>query len=262
MDLCGKLFLLIATSAVTFADVPFYVPQITLKPILAKLTTSSFVLEHPQCIFQQYNTSDVWVVVALNSVVPWINYTMLSNPTNISSFKTNGFYHTLRASGAGYPCADTSGKLTAMLQVGSDVNCTESLYCNGPVPSLGKYRVKFVVLNSTAMVTETRWSEVITLRSGINYTTITVHSRRSGGMIAITILLSVLLTILLTCLIAALVVGSKDICWCKKLENKEPKELFAFDNKTLTYKSHPIYSLHNRHPYLKMPENVVDQKTK
>ncbi|KAE8624902.1 hypothetical protein XENTR_v10006088 [Xenopus tropicalis] len=208
MYLHARLLLLIVTSAITGADIPYYVPQITTKPILGKLTSSSFVLEQPQCIFQQYKTSLVWLVVALNRVIPQLSYTQLSNPANISSFETNGFYHTLPVFGGDYPCADTSGQLSAMIYVGSDVNCSNPLFCNGPVPSRGTYRVRFVVLNGTVMETGTRWSEVITMHIAINSSTIKTEPKRpSSGMIVIITILASLLFILLVCLIAAVSLG-------------------------------------------------------
>ncbi|OCT95023.1 uroplakin-3b [Xenopus laevis] len=259
MDLLGRLLLLIATLAITVADIPYYVPRITTKPILGKLTSSSFVLDQPQCIFHQYKTSQVWLVVALNRVIPQLSYMELSNPANISSFETNRYYHTLPVIGGDYPCADVSGKLKAMIYVGSDVNCSNPLFCNGPVPSLGTYRVRFVVLNGTGMETGTRWSEVITLRKGIDPSTInTWPTKYSFSMIVITTLLASLLLVLLVCLIVALALGSKDVWWFKNIDLKEKKEPAVSVNKDSFYRTHPMYSAHNRKPYLTMTKEVED----
>ncbi|XP_075445942.1 uroplakin-3b [Ascaphus truei] len=241
MNLPINLWLLIVTSAVTFADISYYVPQITLKPIPGKLTSSTFVLDQPQCIFNQYPTNDVWLVVALKSVVPDLTDAILFDPIPYSSFATKSYYHILRVRGADYPCSNTYGNTVAILQVGSEVPCVEPVFCNAPLPSLGPYRVKFVVLNSTTTETSTRWSEVIILRSGMNSSSLdTWPGRRSAGMIVITTILSVLLAILLACLIAVLILKSKGICWCRTIENKEVLVQEVVNVKK--YQTHHIYS--------------------
>ncbi|XP_053563373.1 uroplakin-3b-like [Bombina bombina] len=245
MDLLIKLCLLIATSALTLADVQFYVPQLTLTKMLGKVTLTSFVLDQPQCIFNQYPTNDVWLVIALDKVVPDITDTMLSTPSRYALFAQNRteYYHILRVRGADYPCTDTQTNIYTFLKVGAQVNCTEPTFCNGPLTLFGPYRVKFVILNSTGLVNATRWSEKIPLRTAKPYSDIdTFPAKRSAGMIVITVILSVLLAILLICLIAALIVGSKDICWCREIDNRESifpdKEPNVFY--IMNYKTHHI----------------------
>ncbi|XP_053313285.1 uroplakin-3b-like [Spea bombifrons] len=250
MGLCGNVWLFLGTLALTFADVPYYVPQITTKPLLGKLTLSGFVLEQPQCIFNQYSGNDIWLVVALNSVVPKLNYTHLSTPSPYSRFETNKFYHILKTLGSEYPCSDTSVKTAAMLEVGSASSCTNVTFCNGALSKTGPYRVKFVVLsmNGTVMINETRWSDLISLKTGQNPSQIEPWpARRSAGMIIITVILSVLLAVLLACLIAALITRSKDVCWCKEINNEAFVNMEVIDN----YNTHPIYVSHSQHKLTK-----------
>ncbi|KAM8977119.1 uncharacterized protein RCH25_039179 [Pelodytes ibericus] len=247
MGLCVKLLQLLVTSALSVADVPYYVPHITPKPLLGKLTFSGFVLEQPQCIFNQYPSSDIWLVVALNSIIPQLNDTQLATPAPYSSFATNQYYHILKTRGSDYPCSDTYGAMVAMMSVGSEKDCTDIAFCNGLLPLLGSYRVKFVVLdmNSSVLMVGSRWSEVIILQTGKNSSEIDPWPmRRSAGMIIITVILSVLLAILLACLIAALATGSKDICWRRKINNEAFATLEMIFNR---YHKHSVYVEHSQH---------------
>ncbi|XP_072262905.1 uroplakin-3b-like protein 1 [Pyxicephalus adspersus] len=252
MDLHRKLGLLLILATSTIADVPFYVPQITYKPLQGKLTLSSFTLDEPQCIFQQYNTSTVWLVVALNSVVPNLTDANLRNPVEYSSFQQNNYYHIYPRTAANYPCSDTAPKPIAMLPVGIEDNCTMVKFCNGRLPKVGPYRVKFVVLNTNnTMVKATRWSEVINLRTAINSSILDPWPKgRSTGMIVLVVILSVLLAILLACLIAALVLGSKDVCWCYTIDNEGflVKEELNMDDYAAhtSYVPHMMYLTHSK----------------
>ncbi|XP_018417207.1 PREDICTED: uroplakin-3b-like [Nanorana parkeri] len=250
MDLHLKLGLLLALTTSTIADVPFYVPQITFKPFQGKLTYSTFTLDEPQCIFQQYNTSTVWLVVALNSAVPNLTEANLSTLANYSSFKKNGYHHIYPKTASKYPCADMAPQPIAVLPVGIESNCTNVNFCNGPLPNPGPYRAKFVVLNNNnTMVNSTRWSEVINLRTVMPPPNL-VPQGRSAGMIVIVVILSVLTAILLACLIAALVMGSKDICWCHTLDSEgflvmEEVDMEEYVLNT-TYFPHNMYKTHSR----------------
>ncbi|KAG8451734.1 hypothetical protein GDO86_003796 [Hymenochirus boettgeri] len=208
-----KLCLLIATTDVICSDVSTYIPKVAAS-IQGNVTLSTFVLEQPQCIFtDQYPTEDVWLVVALNSVEPLLTDKDLSTPVSYSSFPTNKFYHTLNVHGFDYPCFNSSVNTLALLQVGSEVNCSNS-FCNGPLTSPGPYRVRFVVLNNGVIVAKSNRSDLITLPQAKNASMIDPWpTSRSGGMIVITVILSILLAILLSCLIFALCFGSKNICW-------------------------------------------------
>ncbi|KAM9320065.1 uroplakin-3b [Gastrophryne carolinensis] len=234
-------------------DTPFYVPQITFKPFPGKVTYSGFTLDEPQCIFHQYNESDVWLVVALNSVVPALTAANLGNPVPYSSFQTKNYYHIYTRIASNYLCLDTAPKLNGLISVGNETNCTNVYYCNGPLTKTGPYRVKFVILNNNnTLVTSTRWSEVISLNTGLSPSNLNPWpERRSAGMIVIVVILSVLLAVLLACLIAALAVGSKDICWCHIIDNedflaKDEDSESHVDVVNMLYVPHKIYQTHSK----------------
>ncbi|KAM4795511.1 uroplakin-3b-like [Rhinophrynus dorsalis] len=258
MDLYGLLFLLVATSVATLADVISYVPKLS-SSVQLNLTSSTFVLDQPQCIFsQQYATNDVWLVVALDSVEPQLTDANLSIPVDYSSFSTNKYYHTLRVSGKTYPCFNESQKYIAVLLVGADVNCTNP-FCNSPLTSPGPYRVRFVVLNNKGIIAKTERSELVTLTKEKNSSVIDpLPQRRSGGMIVITCMLSVLLAILLVCLTAALCLRSKGICWSGRFNN-EGKWDPVVDNirhSNMSYKRTESDSFYSRDQYVPWPRKM------
>ncbi|XP_044139702.1 uroplakin-3b-like [Bufo gargarizans] len=249
MDLLIKLGLLLMGVSATFAEVRFYIPQVTVKQVLGKLTNNSFALDEPQCIFQQYNTTDVWLVIALDKVVPSLTPTNLSNPSNYNLFQTNKYYHIYKRPATAYPCFDTVPKPNAMIPVGTQLDCQNVSFCNGILTENGPYRVKFVLLNNTTLIQETRWSEKISPLTGTNYNTIDTRiERHSAGMIIIIVILSVLLALLLALLIAALATGSKDICWCRTLDAEGilEEEEVDMNDFIAPYKKHNIYFTHSR----------------
>ncbi|XP_068124798.1 uroplakin-3b-like protein 1 isoform X2 [Hyperolius riggenbachi] len=231
-------------------DVQFYIPQVTVKPILGKVTYATFTLDEPQCIFQQFATATIWLVVANDSVVPSLTVTDLSTPVKYYSFSKNKYYHTKQKTAADYPCSDTIPSLKGIIPVGNDSDCNATYFCSGPFNQTGPYRAKFVVLNGSTLVTSTRWSEAITLRAGSSCGVPNGTFRRSAAMIVIVVILSVLLAILLACLIAALVLGSKDICWCHKIDNegflvREELDMNDYVFNT-TYIPHNLYMTHSK----------------
>ncbi|XP_069827345.1 uroplakin-3b-like [Dendropsophus ebraccatus] len=251
MALLVKLGLLLLGATGTFAVVRYYVPQVTAKPVLGKLTNNSFALDQPQCIFQQYNTTDVWLVIATDTVVPKLTVRDLSNPSDYKLLPTKNYYHLYQMPAANFPCSDTAPRTKAMIPVGTQFNCVNVSFCNGILTVNGPYRVKFVLLNNTTLVQETRWSDQINLLAGKSSNTIdtTWPGRHSAGMIVIVVILSVLLAILLACLIAALIVGSKDICWCRTIDNEGflVKEELGLENYNIPpYRPHSVYMTHSR----------------
>ncbi|KAM4011987.1 uncharacterized protein ACNLHF_005442, partial [Anomaloglossus baeobatrachus] len=110
--------------------------------------------------------------------------------------------------------------------------------------------VKFVLLNNTTLARETRWSEKFNLLAGRNKSTIDTGFRgHSAGMIVIVVILSVLLAVLLALLIAAIAVGSKDICWCRTIDNEGflvKEELDLDDYNIPPYRPHSIYLTHSK----------------
>ncbi|XP_056416097.1 uroplakin-3b-like [Hyla sarda] len=250
MALLIKLGLLLLGATATSAVVRFYVPQVTVKTVLGRLTNNSFALDQPQCIFHQYNTTNVWLVTALDSVVPSLTVKDLSNPSDYNLFQTKKYYHLYQMPAANFPCSDTAPKSKALIPIGTQFNCLNVSFCNGILTVNGPYRVKFVLLNNTQLVQETRWSDKINLVAGKSSTTIdTWPGRYSAGMIVIVVILSILLSLLLAFLIAALAVGSKDICWCHTIDNEGflAKEEFHLDDFNIPpYIPHSTYITHLR----------------
>lgn len=195
-----------------------YKPALTQSPRLEGATTAStFVLDQPRCVFDNYSNTDIWLVVALDKAA--FTFKNTSAPgTNETSFQhfpdPVRAYMTLNATLANYPCPKPLRDIT-VLRVGSETSCVGDNArptCNGPLPGPGPYRVKFLALQGSKPVAETDWSEPITLRTAKPASSIsTTDSRHSAGMIAITTILSILFAILLAGLVAMLVFCS-DSC--------------------------------------------------
>ncbi|XP_071992436.1 uroplakin-3b-like [Engystomops pustulosus] len=196
---------MLVTLSVVAADYTYYIPQLVPTSLQGRLTTTTFTLESPKCLFKQMSTNTVWLLVA-NKIV---DTTKLTIPAPYSSFASNGYYLTLNATESSYNCDNNA----SYIRVGSDTSCSTPNTCNGPLASTGKYIVKFVVLDiNNKIVDETGWSGVITLRQGKASSVIdTWPGRRSGGMIVLTSILSVLLAFILVGLIGAFILGSKHV---------------------------------------------------
>ncbi|KFP21132.1 Uroplakin-3b, partial [Egretta garzetta] len=126
-----------------------YVPHVSPAALLGKLTATTFTLERPCCVFDRHvNASDmVWLVVAFaNAPSP------------------------------------------AVLRVGGDTACGGQGNrdpCNGPLPSPGPYRVKFLVMGCHGPKAETRWSDPILLRRAGSLSTIDPAPTRCGSNVVI-----------------------------------------------------------------------------
>nr|XP_047924107.1 uroplakin-3b-like protein 1 [Anser cygnoides] len=201
--------------------------EVTYEPTLAqgdlggRITGSTFVLEQPRCAFNNstiQTTTSIWLVVAdaaasvsfTNSVQPGMpEWAFQSFPANTSA------YLTLNATLLNYPCPKDPKEIT-VLRVGSETSCakeTSRPTCNGPLPSPGTYKVKFLALNGFEPVAETKWSKPIELKtarqppSGPG-----AGGKHSADMIAITSILSILLAVLLAGLVATLAFCGSDPC--------------------------------------------------
>ncbi|XP_069828608.1 uroplakin-3b-like [Dendropsophus ebraccatus] len=223
MDLCLKLgLLLVIYTAVNASDISVYIPQIAQK-ITTNVTDRSFVLVQPNCIFTQYPTTNVWVVVALNKSFSTISDSALSTPIPYSSYRNGlyNYYHTLLVSAGKYPCLPSDSTSNKVIQIGSET-CKGNQFCNGVLSNNQTYRAKFILLNSSGIFDTTKWSNEIILQQGKSFQGNTgLPSGRSGGMIVLTSILSVLMAFLLLSVIAALIFGGRDLCWKRTMLNQK-----------------------------------------
>ncbi|XP_074870018.1 uroplakin-3b-like [Carettochelys insculpta] len=191
-----------------------YKPVLTAWELDGKITTSTFVLAQPRCVFNSTvsDTDEIWLVVALsNATSSFINPTSLQSLPAYQQFPQSPHYMTMGTSALNYPCESSSGQIT-VLRVGNETGCVLDSGrpdCNGPLPGPGPYRVKFLAMSlATGPKVETEWSDLIVLRTGKDRAVIdTWPRRRSAGMIVITTILSILLATLLACFLGALLRG-------------------------------------------------------
>ncbi|XP_074969039.1 uroplakin-3b-like protein 1 [Phalacrocorax aristotelis] len=197
----------------------YYKPTLANTTLGGLTTASTFVLEQPHCIFtKELRSAVIWLVVATpkaagnfnNSVGPGTPERAFQGfPTSTSA------YMTLNTTLINYPCPKPSGEIT-VLRVGSETSCAKDEKrptCNGPLPSPGPYRVKFLALEDSKPVAETNWSDSIMLKTARRLSSIPVMgSRRSASMIALTSILSILFAILLAGLVALLVFWGSNVC--------------------------------------------------
>ncbi|KAM6466563.1 uroplakin-3b-like [Liasis olivaceus] len=187
-----------------------YTPHLTSEKIGGKITASTFVLEQPRCVFNKSvdPTDGIWLVVALSKAVDSFTNPKAPEDLPYQAFEKNSYYMTLNTVISNYPCPKES-KNIAVLRVGSETECVLDRSrpdCNGPLPGPGPYRVKFLVMNSTDFIKESKWSDPITLIQERNPNSIVVEPRRRRiGTIAIATILSILSAIVLAAFIAALI---------------------------------------------------------
>ncbi|NXV74394.1 UPK3B protein, partial [Atlantisia rogersi] len=165
-----------------------YVPRVPAAALPGKLTASTFTLERPCCVFDRHAgaADTVWLVVALaNASAGFRNPPSRDNVPLYDRLPTARSYMTLEAAAAAYACSAPS---PAFLRVGGDTGCGGQGSrdpCNGPLPSPGPYRVKFLVMGCRGPTAETRWSEPILLRTGSSPSAISALPER-GGSAAVT----------------------------------------------------------------------------
>ncbi|NXN50378.1 UPK3B protein, partial [Rynchops niger] len=146
-----------------------YVPRVPPTALPGKVTATTFALEMPCCVFDGHaNASDaVWLVVAFaNASDAFRNPPSRDDVPPYERLPTAHSYMTLETAAAAYACPAPS---PAFLRVGGDTACGGQGGrdpCNGPLPSPGPYRVKFLVMGCHGPKAETRWSDPILLRRG------------------------------------------------------------------------------------------------
>ncbi|NXU29413.1 UPK3B protein, partial [Thalassarche chlororhynchos] len=144
-----------------------YVPRVPPAALPGKLTATTFALERPCCVFDRHaNASDtVWLAVAFaNASATFRNPPSRADVPLYECLPTTHSYMTLETAAAAYACSAPS---PAVLRVGGDTACGGQGGrdpCNGPLPSPGPYRVKFLVMGCHGPKAETRWSDPILLR--------------------------------------------------------------------------------------------------
>nr|XP_020667794.1 uroplakin-3b-like [Pogona vitticeps] len=150
-----------------------YTPRLTSEQIGGKITTSTFVLDQPRCVFNGVvnPTDEIWLVVAQSNAVK--NFTNPRSSTELpyQEFEKNHVYMTMSTVPSNYPCPEStqnSDEIT-VLRVGDETKCIADFSrpdCNGPLPGPGPYQVKFLAMNSSGPTAETKWSSPITLIQG------------------------------------------------------------------------------------------------
>ncbi|NXG70832.1 UPK3B protein, partial [Baryphthengus martii] len=161
-----------------------YVPRLPPAALLGKITATTFALERPHCVFDRHaNASDaVWLVVAFaNASATFRNPPSRADVPPYEQLPTAHSYMTLEMPVASYSCSAPS---PAVLRVGGDTACGcqgGQEPCNGPLPSPGPYRVKFLVLGCHGPIAETSWSDPILLRRAGSPSTIDPAPTRGGS---------------------------------------------------------------------------------
>ncbi|NWQ90815.1 UPK3B protein, partial [Burhinus bistriatus] len=184
-----------------------YVPRVPPTALPGKLTATTFALERPCCVFDRHtNASDaVWLVVAFASAsATFRNPPSRADVPLYEQLPTAHSYMTLETAAATYTCSAPS---PAVLRVGGDTACGGQGSrdpCNGPLPSPGPYRVKFLVMGCHGPKAETRWSDPILLRRAASPSTIDpAPARRGSDVVVIASILASLGAVL-----AAVVLGA------------------------------------------------------
>ncbi|XP_075576238.1 uroplakin-3b-like [Pelecanus crispus] len=167
MELPWVLLVLAGMGAAAGLALLPYVPRVPPAALPGKLTATTFALERPCCIFDRHaNASDsIWLAVAFaNASATFRNPPSRADVPPYERLPTTHSYMTLETAAAAYACSAPS---PAILRVGSDTACGGQGGrdpCNGPLPSPGPYRVKFLVMGCRGPKAETRWSDPILLR--------------------------------------------------------------------------------------------------
>ncbi|XP_042647302.1 uroplakin-3b-like [Tyto alba] len=188
MELPWVLLVLAGTGAAAGLALLPYVPRVPPAALPGKLTATTFALERPCCIFDRHaNASDaVWLAVAFaNASAAFKNPPSRADVPLYEQLPTARSYMTLETAAATYACSAPS---PAVLRVGGDAACGSQGGrdpCNGPLPSPGPYRVKFLVMGCHGPKAETRWSEPILLRRARSPSTIDPAPARRGSDVVV-----------------------------------------------------------------------------
>ncbi|NWZ21036.1 UPK3B protein, partial [Asarcornis scutulata] len=170
-----------------------YEPRVPPGALLGKVTATTFALERPCCVFHRLtNASDtVWLVVAFaNASATFRNPPSRADVPLYEGLPTAHAYMTLETAAAAYACSVPG----PVLRVGGDAACGGQhgqTACNGPLPSPGPYRVKFLVMGCHGPKAETRWSDPILLRRARSPSTVDpTPTQRSSDVVVIASILA------------------------------------------------------------------------
>ncbi|NWV84034.1 UPK3B protein, partial [Dasyornis broadbenti] len=185
-----------------------YVPHVPPMALLGKVTATTFALERPCCIFDSHaDASDaVWLAVAFaNASATFRNPRSRADVPRYNQLPTARSYMTLETAAAAFSCSAPSPPI---LRVGADTACRDQGRqdpCNGPLPSPGPYRVKFLLMGCRGPKAETLWSDPILLRRASSPSTIhPAPSRRGSAVVVIASILASLGAVLATAVLGAL----------------------------------------------------------
>ncbi|NXP59143.1 UPK3B protein, partial [Chloropsis cyanopogon] len=191
-----------------------YVPHVPPVALLGKVTATTFALERPRCVFDGHaDASDaVWLAVAFaNASAAFRNPPFRADVPPYQQLPTARSYMTLETAAAAYSCSapdSCSAPSPPVLRVGGDTACKDQDRqdpCNGPLPSPGPYRVKFLLMGCRGPKAETRWSEPILLRRAASPSSIEpVPARRGSAVVVIAAILASLGAVLATAVLGAL----------------------------------------------------------
>ncbi|NWS52982.1 UPK3B protein, partial [Chunga burmeisteri] len=215
-----------------------YVPRVSPAALPGKLTATTFALERPCCIFDRHaNASDtVWLVVAFaNASDAFRNPPSWADVPLYERLPFAHSYMTLETAAAAYACSAPS---PAVLRVGDDTACGGQGGrdpCNGPLPSPGPYRVKFLVMGCHGPKAETRWSDPILLRRADSPCTIDpAPARRGSDVVVIASILASLGAVLAAAVLSA--VGYGGCAWGSLCRRDSGTSAFA----RRSYRTHHI----------------------
>ncbi|NXE87248.1 UPK3B protein, partial [Menura novaehollandiae] len=188
-----------------------YVPHVPPMALLGKVTATTFALERPHCVFDRHaNASDaVWLVVAFaNASATFRNPPSRADVPPYKQLPTARSYMTLETAVAAYSCSSCSAPSPSVLRVGGDTACRDQGRqdpCNGPLPSPGPYRVKFLLMGCHGPKAETWWSDPILLHRAVSPSTIDPAPTRHGSdMVVIASILASLGAVLATAVLGIL----------------------------------------------------------
>ncbi|XP_043819067.1 uroplakin-3b [Dromiciops gliroides] len=233
------LLLCVGTHTGTSLDQIPYTPQISPHTLEGKVTSATFCLDQPRCVFTEYasSTDTIWLVVAFSNATKDFQYPKsTAEIPSYTKLTTSFYYMTLKLSPDLYPCEK---KDIAILRVGNDTSCFRNLsqeHCNAPLPVPGPYSVKFLVMDDNGQPkAETRWSDPITLNQGKDPRSIdTWPGRRSGCMIVITSILSIFTGLLVLAFFITSTVQFSSLWWPEELPPAEQLHVGSFIGKRYT----------------------------